>query len=203
MNYRDLNDNELLSYIAESNGEASDIIYHKYEPLIAKTAKRMYMYCKNNGLELNDLIQEGMLGLNQAITTYNDQKEASFFTYAKTCIERRIITLVVSTTRLKHRILNNSLSLETTYDDSETSKLEAIIKDSEDNPEEALINSEQVEETIKKIKEVLTDYEEQVLDLRLSYFNYREIAAILDKEPKAIDNALQRIKAKAKKVLDI
>jgi RNA polymerase sporulation-specific sigma factor len=89
MNYRELNDHELLSYIAESHGEAEEIIFHKYEPLIHSTAKRMYTYCKNTGLELNDLIQEGMLGLNQAIVTYKDNKDTMFFTYAKTCIESK------------------------------------------------------------------------------------------------------------------
>lgn len=201
MNYRDLNDNELLSYIAEAHGEAEEMIYLKYEPLIYKTAKRMYTYCKNTGLELNDLVQEGMLGLNQAVNTFKDNKETLFYTYAKTCIERKIITMVVAATRQKHRILNNSLSFEKEFEEGENTKLEGIIKDTKENPEEILINSETEEELIKKIKESLTDFEIQVFELKLNYFNYKEIAEILDKEPKAIDNALQRIRIKAKKII--
>lgn len=202
MNYRELNDNEILSYIAEANEEAQEVLFHKYEPLINANAKKMYIYCQNNGLELSDLVQEGMLGLNQAIITYKDDKAASFFTYAKTCIERKIITLVISASRLKHRVLNSSLSFEKEFDDTDNAKLEAIIKDSNANPEEALINSESEEELITNIKKELTDFENQVFDLKMQFLNYKEIASVLDKEPKAIDNALQRIKTKAKKVME-
>jgi RNA polymerase sporulation-specific sigma factor len=203
MNYRELNDNELLSYIAEAHEDAEEILYHKYSPLIHSSAKRMYTYCKNTGLELNDLVQEGMLGLNQAITTYKDNKDTMFFTYAKTCIERKIISLVVASTRQKHRILNNSLSFETEFEDHENSRLENVIKDTHENPEEALINSETEEELINKIKITLTDLESQVFELKLNYFNYKEIAEILDKEPKTIDNAIQRIRMKAKKIMEM
>lgn len=202
MNYRDLNDNELLSYISEANEDASEIMYKKYAPLITNTAKRMYTYCQNTGLEINDLIQEGMLGLNQAIITYNDQKEASFYTYAKTCIERKIITLVVGTSRLKHRFLNQSLSLELPDEFDEPGKLEFLLKDKASNPEEQLLNSEHETELINKIKDVLTEFEQQVFELKINYLNYKEIALVLDKEPKAIDNALQRIRNKAKNIID-
>lgn len=201
MNYKELNDNELLSYISESNEDASELIYQKYSPLIVSTAKRMYTYCKNNGLELNDLIQEGMLGLNQATHTYNDKREASFYTYAKTCIERKIITLVVGTTRLKHRFLNQSLSYEMPDENGDEGKLEFLLKDTKSNPEEQLISSEYEAELISKMKAVLTDFEQQVFELKISYFNYREIAEILDKEPKAVDNALQRIRNKVKNIM--
>ncbi len=201
MNYKDLNDHELLSYISEANEDASEILYRKYAPLINGTAKRMYTYCQNAGLEFNDLVQEGMLGLNQAIVTYNDKKEASFYTYAKTCIERKIITLVVGTGRLKHRFLNQSLSLELPDEDGEPGKLEFLLKDNKNNPEEQLINSESKKDIMKRINEVLTDFEQQVFELKINSFNYKEIAEILDKEPKAIDNALQRIRSKAKNII--
>lgn len=202
MNYRELNDNELLSYVSESNEQAEELLYKKYEPLINSSAKRMYTYCKNTGLEFGDLVQEGMLGLNQAINTYKDNKDTMFYTYAKTCIDRKIISLVVSATRQKHKILNTSLSFEKEFEDDSNNKLENIIKDTKENPEEILINSEKEEELIKQIKSVLTEFEEQVFDLKLNYFNYKEIASILDKDPKAIDNALQRIKLKAKKIIN-
>jgi RNA polymerase sporulation-specific sigma factor len=163
----------------------------------------MYTYCKNTGLELNDLIQEGMLGLNQAIVTYKDNKDTMFFTYAKTCIERKIISLVVASTRQKHRILNTSLSFELEFDNNENSRLENVIKDTKENPEEILINNEREEELILSVKKHLTDLESQVFDLKLNYFNYKEIAEILDKDPKTIDNAIQRIRNKAKKIIEM
>lgn len=201
MNYKELNDNELLSYISESNEEANDIIFKKYAPLINKTAKRMSNYCKYTGLELNDLAQEGMLGLNQAINTYNENKQASFYTYAKTLIERRMISMVVGHNRLKHRFLNNSISIELPDDDGELVSLEFLLKDDKANPEEELINNEYTKELVNSLKEVLTDLELQVFELRLNNFNYKEISDILERDPKTIDNALQRIKTKAKKII--
>ena len=96
MEYKDYNDNELLWYVAEKNEAALDILYKKYEPFIINFAKKMFEYCKNSGLEMNDLVQEGMLGLNDAITKFNDQKNVTFYTFAKSCIERKIISCVVS-----------------------------------------------------------------------------------------------------------
>jgi RNA polymerase sporulation-specific sigma factor len=201
MNYKDLNDNELLSYINDSNEDANEIIFKKYAPLINKTAKRMSTYCKYAGLELNDLIQEGMLGLNQAINTYSDHKQATFYTYAKTLIERKMITMVVGHNRLKHRFLNNSISLELPDDDGELVSLEFLLKDNKANPEQELISNEYASELISNIKEALTELELQVFELRLNNFNYREISDILEKDPKTIDNALQRIKNKTKKII--
>lgn len=200
MNYRDYNDFELLSYIAEQNEEASEVLFEKYRPLIVATANRLYYYCKNTGLELNDLIQEGMLGLNLAMTSFDDSKDTSFYTYAKKCIERKIISLVVGSRRLKHKFLNDSLSFELTDSDNETYTFEKSLEDNSYNPEKILLNSERAEELIKKVSDELTDFEVQVFELKLNGFDYKEIAEILDKDSKSIDNALQRIKNKIKKI---
>ena len=200
MNYRSFNDNELLSYICESNEEANTILFKKYEPLINSLAHKMFKYCKNSGLEVNDLIQEGMLGLNLAINHYDEQKDTTFFTFAKKCIERKMISMIMSTKRLKHKILNESLSLEGNINDSDSIGLN-IISDSKNDPELVIINNEEEAELINRIKKRLTDFECQVFELKICNFNYKEIAEILDKSPKAIDNALQRIKAKAKEEL--
>lgn len=199
MNYRNYNDSELLSYVNESE-EANEIIYKKYEPLINSLARKMYKYCTNSGLELNDLIQEGMLGLSNAITHFSEQKDTTFYTFAKTCIERKIISTIVSTKRLKNRILNESLSLDS-HDEDNSVGLEVFISDNENNPERLIVDNENESELIKTIKLSLTDFENQVFDLKISNFNYKEIAEILDKKPKAVDNALQRIKIKVKEQL--
>lgn len=198
MEYRDYNDYELLSYISENNEDAHEIIFKKYEPMITSTARKMYRYCKNSGLELNDLIQEGMIGLSQAIEHFKEQKDASFYTFAKTCVDRKIISLVVSSTRLKHKILNESLSLEITDQDGKTIPLENILSDESYNPENMLLDSEYETELLTNISQKLTDFEKQVFELKMNDFNYKEIANILDKSPKAIDNALQRIRIKIK-----
>jgi len=199
MDYRNYNDSELLSYVNESE-EANEIIYKKYEPLINSLARKMYKYCTNSGLELNDLIQEGMLGLSNAITHFSEQKDTTFYTFAKTCIERKIISTIVSTKRLKNKILNESLSLDS-HDEDNSVGLEVFISDNENNPERLIVDNENESELIKTIKLSLTDFENQVFDLKINNFNYKEIAEILDKKPKAIDNALQRIKIKVKEQL--
>lgn len=201
MNYRDYNDFELLSYIAENNEDANEIIFKKYEPLINSIANKMFRYCKNSGLELNDLIQEGRLGLNEAINSYSSNKNTAFYTYARTCIERNIITMVVQTKRLKNKFLNESISLEFTED--EKYKLDSIVSDNKLNPEKQILDYESEKEIIDNIKSVLTDFEQQVFELKLSSFSYKEIAELLDKDSKSIDNAIQRIRIKAKEQIKV
>ena len=197
MEYKDFNDYELLSYIAEGNEEANNIIIKKYEPLINKIAIKMLPYCKNNGLDKSDLVQEGMIGLNHAIDRYKEKENILFYTYAKTCIERKIISVIIASNRSKNKILNESIS----YDDEEN-LLIRFVKSNTPSPEEEVLNLELEEDLLKKIKEALTDFEEQVFSLLISGFKYKEIAEILDKDQKSIDNAKERIKSKIRKVLE-
>lgn len=198
MDYRDYNDNELLLYISENNEDASEIIFKKYEPLIKTTANKMHKYCKGTGLELNDLIQEGMLALNLAINHFDTEKNTNFYSFAKTCIERKVLSAVISATRQKHKILNDSVSLE--LPDDEKYKLNILLSDISLNPEHLLINQEQSEIFLHNVKENLTDLELQVFELKLSGFSYQEISDLLDKDKKCIDNAVQRLRLKIKKI---
>lgn len=203
MKYTEYNDYELLNYISEQNEDAKNIMFKKYEPLILSISKKMLNYVPNAGLELNDLVQEGMLGLSNAMETFRESKETLFFTYAKTCIKRKIIDQVISSRRLKHKILNESISLEETDSEGNEFAIDYLLKDNSSNPEELIINGEKKEEFLKEVNEVLTPLEIQVFDLRINGFNYKEISEILDKDSKAIDNALQRIKTKLKKSFNI
>lgn len=201
MNYKEYNDYELLHYIAENNEEANSIMFQKYEPFIHSTAKKMMKYTHNSGLELNDLIQEGMLALSDAIHNFSEHHETIFYTYAKTCIERRMLSTIIASNRLKHRILNESISIESTNDNGEITNIEYLLKNNEDNPENIILTEEYEEELLKAAKKNLTQFELQVLELKINGFQYKEIAEILDKDPKSIDNALQRIKGKLKKYI--
>ena len=198
MRYKDYNDYELLSFINEADETANEILFEKYKPLIVNTATKMIRYCKGTSLEINDLIQEGMLGLNIAINRFNNNKEASFYTYAKKCIETKMISMVVASRRLKHKILNDSISLEYSNEDGQTINIEKFLSDDKSNPEEQILNDEQETELIDRINEILTDSEQQVFTLKNNGFDYKEISEILDKDIKSIDNALQRIRYKIK-----
>ena len=197
--YENLNDYELLDQVAD-NEFATETLLEKYKPLIYGIAKKAYYTRQNTGLEMNDLIQEGMIGFSIAINTFDDQKKTTFFTYARTCIMRRVNSTIVAANRLKHQILNESISVEIL--DSETNTDNQILSDTKNNPESLLIENENVQEIKKIIDSELTEFEKKVCDLKTSGFDYKEIAEILNKTPKSIDNAFSRIKAKIQKSLE-
>lgn len=202
MDYKEYNDYELVHYaVGEQSEEAMEILYQKYKPLIVNFAKKMLPGCSGSGVELNDLIQEGMLGLNNAIDHYIEQKDITFYTFARTCIERRIISATIAAKRQKHKILNESLSLEMTTPNEETMELEYLLKDESMEPSQLLLTNEREEKLFELFKERFTEFELQVFELKMNQFSYDEIATILEKNKKAIDNALQRIKNKIKEIL--
>ena len=192
--YNDENDYELLYLVSESNEEAKDIFFEKYRPLVETTANKYYHYVKNKGYELNDLIQEGLLGLNNAIQDFKHQKNVKFITFASVCIERQIQSFIRNVTRQKHRALNESLSID---NDIKGRPLLDILFDPQNlNPEDSFINDEEEEELINGIKKILTDKEFEVFELRIQGFSYQEIAKLLNISTKSVDGTIYRIKNK-------
>jgi RNA polymerase sporulation-specific sigma factor len=198
----DYNDRELLDYILEGNEDALNILYEKYEPYITNQAKKFYMYALNSGLEVSDLKQEAMIALNEAIHNYNETKDTTFYTYATTCIKRRLISSIISSKRLKHKFLNESVPLDQEGVDGVTVSLDNILINENLDPETVVISIEREKNLFAHLKTILTDFEFQVFELKYNNFQYKEIAKLLDKDSKAIDNALQRIKVKVSKFLE-
>ncbi len=201
MDYREYNDNELIQYISEQNEEATRIMFDKYTPLVNNLAKKLYKHCSNLGLELNDLIQEGLLGLNSAILSYDETKDNIFYTFARKCIESKMISLVVSARRQKYRLLNESVSLNETFD-NDSLIFENYIGDNSYNPEHRFFEQIEEKDLIDSFTKKLTNFEEEVFLLKISGLGYKEISNILEKDRKAVDNALQRIKIKLKAFLE-
>ena len=199
MRYDEINDYEVLSMVAD-NEDATEILFKKYRPLLMGIAKKFYNLFKNTGYDFNDLVQEAMIAFSSAINTFDEKKDALFFTYAKTCVERRLYSLIKSSSRNKYQLLNESFSVDLLADDAKS--LENLLEDSASDPENRLIENENIKEIIKNIEKSLTDLECVVFELKISGFNYKEIAEILDKDSKAIDNAIRRIKIKAKNYLN-
>lgn len=197
MNYKEFNDYELLDQIHSCNEEANEILIYKYKPLIINVATKMIKYC-TGGVTIDDLIGEGMVALNDAINTFDQDKEANFSTYAKLCIERKIISLVNSTRRYKNKFLNESVSLDETFEEGTIDK---FLVDNSSNPLDMVTDYEWQTETLSKLDKELTDLERHVFELKKNDFTYKEIAEILEKDPKAIDNCLQRIKTKLKIII--
>jgi len=201
LSYPEYNDYELIDMIAESNEIAERTIFDKYLPLVISKAKKYYPIVKNKGVEMNDLIQEGMIGLNEAIKNYKDNREAQFKTFANLCVEREIQSYITKNNRQKHYYLNNAVSLNNVLENGESTFME-FIADSKADPIDHLIDQDYIQNILSKLNEVLSDIEKEVFNLKLANFSYQEIATLLDKKPKAIDNTLQRIKIKIRKIMD-
>lgn len=195
MNYDD-NDFELLYMIKEENEEAKELFYQKYRPLVESKAKKYYEFVKNKGYELNDLIQEGMIGLSNAINDFSDEKDSRFGAFAKVCIDRQLINFVRAINRQKHQVLNTSLSIDAGITPTGRTLLDVLNDDSNPNPEQSFILLEEQKELKESIKQYLTDKEKEVFDLRFEGFTYQEIASLLNMTPKAVDGTISRIKQK-------
>ena len=201
MNYKEFNDYELISHIRDNIEEANEILFEKYKPLIENNARKLLKTSKKNGIEFYDLVQEGMVGLNNALNTFDENKEASFYTYAKKCIERKQLSYVIGSERKKHKLLNESISYNINEND-DINDMPKILIDNSQNPENMMLDTENSNELTNKIKSLLTPFEREVFELKINGFTYIEISEKLHKDKKAIDNAIQRIKTKTKDNLD-
>ena len=193
MNYTTYSDEELIEKLREGDAEIADYIMEKYKPLVRKKTNAMYLI----GGETEDLIQEGMIGLFKAVRDFDPEKEASFFTFAEICISRQLYSALEASNRKKHMPLNTYVSFSN-QDESEGVHLEQIVTEQTVSPEQILIEQEHKQEFFTKLEEKLSPMERKVLYLYLEGSNYTEIAAIMSKTPKSIDNTLQRIRGKVK-----
>ncbi len=195
--YQGQPDEMLIELLRSGQPELMDYIMEKYKFLVRKRAKAMFLI----GGDTDDLIQEGMIGLFKAIRDYQKGKDASFFHFADLCITRQIYHAVEASKRKKHQPLNTYVSLNTGMgEDGGGAFLDAPGGLGAD-PEQLLIDRENVAAIQEKMKRSLSAMEQQVLGLYLGGMNYRQIAEVTEKEPKAIDNALQRIRGKFAKIL--
>jgi len=197
MNYKEFNDYELLDQIHSCSEDANEILLYKYRPLIVSIAKKYIKY-SHVGVDLNDLIQEGLLGLNDAINSFRDEKNANFGTYAKICVQRKIANLIKSTMSYKNKILNDYIPI----DNDEDEPIDYFLADNSKNPINMVEDYDFQNRLLDNLNEKLSDIEKEVFELKLSGFSYKEIANLLEKDSKSIDNCIQRIKTKFKKVLE-
>ncbi len=195
-----LDDNELLYMISDNNEEASYDIYKKYDPVISYFAKKYSVYTDGKGIDYNDLYQEGLIGLMQAIDKFKEQKDIKFSTFAFLCIKRKIISLVRDVNRKKHSALNDSYSIDYKQDEEDRS-FDNILITNYGGIEDLLVNKEDNDYFNKKVEEELSEFEKSVYELRLNGFTYEEISHILNKTQKSIAGALLRIKSKIKSIL--
>ncbi len=203
--YEALSDEEIVSRIQDGEQPAIDYLMEKYKYLVRSKAKAFFLI----GGDKDDLIQEGMIGLYKAIRDYQEDKENSFFNFADLCVSRQIYSAIKASNRKKNIPLNTYISLYTpaygeNNDAEEKETLVDIIhQKSVSNPEELVIDKENTSMIEYELVRRLSDLEKQVLDLYMQDLKYVQIAEVLSKEPKTIDNALTRIKTKLNQVLKV
>ena len=200
--YNKENDNELIHLVSESNEDAKELIYQKYRPIIEMKAKKYVKFVVSKGYDMNDLIQEGMIGLTQAINDFKEQKNVQFQTFANLCIDRKIFSFIRNITRDKHRLLNESISIDASYSSTGKPLIEMLFDENNINPEEIFIERETKYELFNKIDEKLSKSEKEVFDLRMQGFSYKEISELLNITSKAVDGTLSRIKNKITNILE-
>lgn len=201
-NYNEFNDSELCMMIKENNEDAKDIMYSKYNYIITSILKKYIGIIKKLNLDYHDVYQEAMFGFLDAIDKYDENKDASIKTFISLCVTRRVNAAIIKASRVKRKIEQEALSIDYTYDDSNLPLQELISDKNANNPLEQMTKTEEINSIIKRIKSSLSSNEEEVFNLMLNDLDYQQIAIILNKSPKSIDNAIQRIKMKVKKILN-
>ena len=199
--YDRMTDEQLLCDYKNGNQEIMDYLMVKHKSMVRKKARAMYLL----GGENEDLIQEGMIGLIKAVRDFDVTQKTSFSSFAELCVSRQMYSAIEASNRKKHLPLNSYISL---YEDSEQEGegrslplIDTIESSKENDPEVLYFGKEYTEAFAEQLKELLSPLENHVLYLHLMGTDYRTIAELLGKSPKSVDNALQRIKTKAQKIL--
>lgn len=198
--YQELTDDKLVELARNGDEDAVEFLMRKYNNLITVKANLYYMV----GADKDDIIQEGMIGLFKAIGGYDSDRDASFKTFAELCVKRQMITAIKRADRIKHKPLNKYTSIYDKNDDDDKNAMsfeETYIHPNEYDPESELLFNEQIEHIEKNSDKLFSKLELKVWNEYLKGRTYIEIAAILDKTPKAIDNAIQRMKKKVENEL--
>ncbi|MCI9377371.1 MAG: sigma-70 family RNA polymerase sigma factor [Eubacterium sp.] len=190
--YTGCSDEELIERLRGNEAGIMDYILGKYKPFVRKRANALYLI----GGDTDDLIQEGMIGLFKAIQEYKPGRDASFYHFARLCIERQMYTAVEASRRKKHAPLNTYISFDAS-DDHGVALADVLSGSTDKNPECLLIGKEEIAQRFLALEKCLSKMEKQVFDYMLEGFPYRQIAEKMGKSPKAIDNAIQRMRVKA------
>lgn len=193
LDFSSMSDEEVVRHAQNGNKDAEEYLLRKYQKLVYVWTRPYFL----QGAEDDDLLQEGMIGLYKAIRDFSPGS-SSFWSFAKLCITRNIISAIKGTTRQKHIPLNSYTSLHKPIYDAEGDRtlMEVLSNNKVDDPEALVIDRERLYNTQKHIKEVLSEFEYKVFRLYINGLSYKEMAERLQTHTKSIDNALCRIKNK-------
>ncbi|AIF68286.1 MULTISPECIES: RNA polymerase sporulation sigma factor SigH [Terribacillus] len=199
--YAVMEDSVLVDLVKAGHVDALDFLINKYRNFVRAKARTYFLI----GADREDIVQEGMIGLYKAIRDFNGEKLASFKAFAELCVTRQIITAIKTATRQKHIPLNSYVSLDKPIYDEESDRtlLDIIVSSKAGDPQDVLINQERFLDMEEKMAQLLSELERQVLALYLDGRSYQEISEELKRHVKSIDNALQRVKRKLERYLEI
>lgn len=197
--YTDCTDEELVLRLQAGENDIMEYMLEKYKFLVRRVARKLFLI----GGEPEDVIQEGMIGLFKAIKDFNPEKEMSFHNFAEMCISRHIYSAITASNRKKHAPLKDYVSLSKESNEEVWQQGFATAFGGfagATNPEELVLDKEAKHMVEYEIERCLSPFEKQVLQMYLEGMGYVEIAGKLDKTPKSIDNAIQRIRTKLHKL---
>ena len=194
-----MTDEQLIELLREGKTEITDYLMEKYKDMVRKQARAMYLW----GGENDDLIQEGMIGLFKAVQDYDPKEGASFSSFAGLCVSRQMYTAIKASQRKKHLPLNSYVSIFDSEDEESPNRqiIENILADDVQNPENVWIDAEKTEQIVEQIIKNLSKMELEVFFYMVQGLDYHTIAVKMDKTEKNIDNAIQRIRQKVRRIL--
>ena len=197
-NFASFSDEELAISAQQGNDKALDFLLSKYFVYVRSKSLSYYIV----GADRDDIIQEGMIGLFKAVRDFSSERGVSFKTFADVCVTRQIITAVKNASRQKHAPLNFYVSLNKPMtDDEDGATFEDVFGQFTNlSPEDILIKKEDADILGTEMNKLLSKFELDVLSLYMQGRSYSDIAQIMGKDPKSVDNALQRIKKKFEKI---
>jgi RNA polymerase sporulation-specific sigma factor len=191
-----MTDEALCQLAASGDRSAEEALVERYHRLVRTCARPFFLA----GGDSEDLTQEGMVGLIKAVREYDTEKDASFRTFAEVCIRNRLYSVLRAMTRDKHKPLNQSVSLDTPEFDS-NSYTSGTTHLAQQNPEDFLIDREHTAALLSGVRKQLSEFEAKILGYYLDGLTCREIADLVGKPPKSVDNAVQRIRRKVARQL--
>lgn len=197
-NYKEYSDELLVDMARHGDEKAGDFLLKKYKDFVRSKARAYFLV----GGDSDDLIQEGMIGLYNAIGHYDESMASSFMTYAAICINNKLISAVSADGRQKNAPLNGYVSIYSSITDEtgEEASLSDVLPDTENiNPEAIILNEEQEKLTINRLLGKLSALEKEILSYYMEGMSYSEIAKLIGKTEKSVDNAIQRIRLKMRK----
>ena len=200
---KEYSDSEILMMMKEHSDEAKDILYNKYQYIVKIYVKKYKKMAYVLGMEVNDLNQEALVGFADALISYNEKESAKLSTFISLCVERRLQSAILKASRKKNIALNEALSLEHTYNQFDVTLADIISDNNENNPLTKMTRNEHYSGLVSDIMKSLSNNEKDVLYLMIDGLSYKEIATLLNVEPKSVDNTIQRIKNKVKSIIEI